>query len=245
MTADASTDRRPPGPAPLSTTASITTFGTLGWVWIVWAVAAVVFGGILTAVAIWGEASESLWHQLGAGMQRWLFVALGFTMVGEFARMLVTNGVTRRQVARSILVTLVVLSLTGAVVALVGYLAEGLVYDRMGWTHGLGDGTALQAGELPRLFVDNVLILATYFTVGWLLGACYRWKPREEAHLLVVPCLVPALVSQVMVRGDSPVFGVVDRLYVDPPVGLGWAVTAAVLALSVVVADRLTRKFVP
>src|SRR5690606_26317333 len=112
-----------PGPAPMSTTASITTFGTAVWIGAVWAVASVVFTVILVVVAVRdGQLDESLWHSLGAGWQRWLAGVAGYTMISEFARLLVTNGVTRAQLARSALVTLVALAVAGGLFMTLGYV---------------------------------------------------------------------------------------------------------------------------
>lgn len=231
------------GPPPLSTTASVTTFGSLAWVGWVWAIAAVVFTGVVVAVGIWGEVDESLWHTLGAGMQRWLFLIVGFTMVSEFGKMFLTHGVTRGQLAASALVSMVALSVLGGVYATLGYVAEGIAFEAFDWSHRI-DGSAVGGmGDLGRLFGDNALTLAAFFTSGWLIGACFRSRERDEANLLAIPCLLPAAAAQLLLRGDAALFGFLDRLDLDPPVALGVAVTAAAVALGVVAAGHVTRQY--
>ena len=232
------------GPPSLSTTASVTTFGSLAWIGWVWLIAAIVFTGILVAVGVWGELDESLWHTLGAGMQRWLFLVVGFTMVSEFGRMFLTNGVTRAQLARSALVTMLALSALGALFATLVYAAEGVVFDIHDWPHRIDETLVDGPGELGRIYIDNLLTVAAFFTSGWLLGACYRSRERDEANLLAIPCLFPAAAAQILLRGDAALFGFLDRLDLDTPVALGMGVTAAVTALGAVAADHLTRQYV-
>jgi hypothetical protein len=237
---------RPPGPPPLSVTAAMTTFGSLVWIGLVWAVATVLFACVLGAITLWGELDESLWDQLGAGWQRWLALLAGFTMISEFGRMFVTNGITRAQLARSAAVTLVAIAVLGGVFVTIGYWAEGIVFDGNDWPHRLGDGSTVDGtGALARLWSENAITLAAFFTSGWLLGATYRSRERDEANLWVLPCLVPAAAAVLLIRGDSFVFGFLDRLYLDPPFVLGASVTIAVTLLGVLVATRVTRQIVP
>lgn len=230
------------GPPPLTTTASVVVFGSLAWIGIVWAVAAVVFAGVLVAVGIWGELDGSLWHGLGAGMQRWLFAIAGYTMVSEFGRMFITNGVTRGQLARSALLAMVVLSVLGSAFATLVYVAEGVVFDVHDWPHRI-DGEPIDGGDLGRIFGENALTLAAFFTTGWLLATCFRSHDRELAGLFVVPSLVPAAAAQLLLRGDAALFGFLDRLDVDPSLAVGAAVTLLLVLLGAAAAERLTRQY--
>lgn len=246
----------PTGPPALSTTAALTTFGTLAWVWLVWAVAGVLFVGILVAVRVWGELDESLWHPLGAGAQRWLFLVVGFTMVSEFGRMFIVNGVTRAQLARSALIAGAVVCPLGGAVAVAGYVVEGLAFDSFDWPHVLGAHddarTAVDdavdplgsVGAVVRLYGEHVLTLAAFFVTGWLLGVAYRSLPRDEAHFFLLPSLLPAGTAVLLVRGDSFVFGFLDRLALDANPWLGASITAAVVVAGAAIAARTTRRIV-
>lgn len=253
MSAAPTTPAPATGPPSLSTTATVTTLGTLAWVGWAWAIGAALLVAILVPVSVWGELEESLWHQLGGGAQRWLFAAVGFTMISEFGRMFLLNGVTRAQLARSALAAGAVLCPLGGIVLVAGYGLERVAFDINDWSHvvtdlGRSSGDAVDPlGSVTtglRLFGEHLLTLAAFFVTGWLIGIAYRSLPRDEAHLYLLPCLVPAAVAQLLVPGESFVFGFLDGLDIGSNPWIGAAITMAVVAFATTIAVRLTRRIV-
>lgn len=233
-------------PAPLSTTASVTTFGHLAWLGWVWVVTAVVVLGIVVIVGASpeGDLDSSLWQGAAAGWQRWLVLAAGVTTTSTFAPMLVGNGVTRAQLARSVVVTGVVLAVLGTLVIVAGYLVEGVLFDRNGWTQALrGDDGVVDGGTLPGLALRYGLGLAAAFVSGWLIGLGFYRFAREKAILLIVPGIIPLVLTELLLLhgGTGVTIGAPDDID-GPPLALGAPGALAVTAIAVLVAARANRE---
>jgi hypothetical protein len=226
--------RRGPIPAPLATTASMTTWGSLIWLGPLWAVVFVGGAVALSAVARWGSMDESLWMQVAAGWQRWPVGAVGFTMTAVFLPMFVTNGVTRRRLGHSALVTMGVVSLLGSIVITAGFALEAVVFDAEGWTHVVtrdGGRVAADVGY-PTIFAAFAVVNAAYFAAGWLAGTSLNRLGWVLFVPFLVLALVPALVTDVLMLSPLGItqFGLFD----DPDAPTLWV--SVPLALAVVAA---------
>lgn len=235
---------RGPGPAPLSSTASVATFGNLTWLGWVWGLAAVGFAVVMTAISRWGELDRSLWNEAVAGWQRWPLLAAGVMTAVTFAPMFIAHGVTRRRLASSSAIAMVVLSVLGGLFLGAGYVAERWVFRAQGWTHGFdpaADPTRL--ADLGLAAVHHGLILAAAFVTGWLIGIVYERLGTARLAVLFVPCLLPLVVVELLLRSDVSQFvGLLNRLdLLDLPGGVGVGAAGLVVALATVVASALTR----
>jgi hypothetical protein len=231
------------GPAPLSTGSAITTLGTLAWLGWLWGLAALASAVALTAIAVWGSMTQSLWINTYAGWQRWPLAGAGFTMIATFLPLFATNGATRRRLAQSAMVTAVVLAVAGAVVITVGYALEALLYRAEGWTHAVSEGgRTIGSVGYPALLTMYSVTLAAYFVGGWLVAVgVYRlgwWGlvPGLAAGFALV------ILVEYLVAVDAAVtqFDVLDRVD-GPPLALGAVLAIATTALAAALAGRLTR----
>jgi hypothetical protein len=232
----------PVRPAPLSHTASITTFGTLAWLGWVWAIAAVVYVAILVIAGGDADRDYSLWQGAVADWQRYTVLAAGATTVPVFAPMLLGNGVTRAQLSRSAIVTMAVLAVAAGLLITLGFIAEHVVYDAQDWPHRLAGDRVVGSGTMVDLGVAYTVTLACYFVAGWIFGI--GWHRDHWAGLVThfLPAAAPVVVAEGVVMGETldgrPRF-LVELL--DVPFFVGVAIALAVLAAAVVVARRLTR----
>lgn len=243
---DAPAPRPPVAPASLIDTASVTTFGHLAWVGWVWGAAFVIASGVVVAVGAFsdGQLDNSLWQGLGAGWQRWILLAAGIATTATFAPMLVGNGVTRARLSASVIVTMVVLAVVGAVVVAAGYLVEGFVFRANDWRHVLdGGGRTIGAGMIAGLALRHALTFAAYFVSGWLIGIGFYRFGRDGGVPLIVPSIVPVvLVELLLLGGGASVFTSGPGDLSGPPLAVGAPASALVIALAALAATRYNRE---
>ena len=240
--AGTATERRT-GPAPLSETSSITTFGTLAWLGWLWALVVVAFVLTLIGLALWGDPAHSIWEPFGAGWQRWPISGAGFSMVRMFAPVFVVHGITRRRLAQSACVTGIVVACSGALLVVVGFLAERLVYDAHDWSHlGSNDHTIGSRGFATLLAVF-VLGHAAYFVSGWLAGLAFNRLGVPRFVVLLPLAALPAAVSELMLAKFGTGTNNLDVLgpLTNGPLWIAAPVTAAVTLAAAVLAGRWTR----
>lgn len=228
----------------LTPAAQIMVFGHLAWLGFVWLAASVVYAIVLFAVARWGTVDQSLWPSVAAGWQRYLIFGAGVTVMTTFLRMLVRNGVTRRTVSAAAAIAMGVIAGIVAGWTMAGYAIERAVYDANGWPQTLRSDAVFAWGDLPRVGVDTVLVIAAYYAAGWIVGACfYRWG-LVGGLVRLLPALLPAAAMELVV---SPDFGGMDidvmASWRDRPhLLVTIAAGGALLAATVWVAGRLTRE---
>jgi hypothetical protein len=227
----------------LAPSTGILVFGHLAWLGLVWLAATVIYAVVVVCVARWGSVDESLWQSVVAGWQRYVIFGAGITVATTFMRMLVRNGVTRRTLSHAAALAMGVIASAVAIWNVVGFSVERVVYDANGWPQRLRTDAVLEWGDLPRAALDTGLVVAAYYATGWIVGMCfYRWGVLGGVVRLL-PALVPAAMMELVI---SPDFGGID---VDvaaswrdrPPVLVSVAAGAAVLAVTVWIARRLTQ----
>lgn len=218
-------------------------FGTVAWLGYVWLAATLVYAVVIACVARWGSVDESLWRSLASGWQRYVVVAAGITVTTTFLRMLVRNGASRRLLSSGAVVTMWALAVILALWNVAGFAVEKAIYDANGWRQTLRADSVLAWSDLPRLALDNGLIVAAYYTTGWIIGCCYtRWGPYVGTALLL-PAVVPAAAMEFLV---TPGFAGMDVDVITSwrdEVHIAATVLAGgvLLAASVLAARRLTR----
>jgi len=235
--ADRSASPVPARPAPFTTTASITTFGTLAWLGWVWLLSALGYGISLTVIAFVHERDSSLWEGI-ARWQNWPIFAAGISMVPTFARLLVTNGVTRARMASSAIATMVVLGVLGALFVTAGFTVDSLVFAGQDWPRVLAAGRPFDGVAAPiELGVVHGLRFAAWFVAGWLVGMAHH-QLGPGLVVCLVPALIPAAAAEFLLRDGLDIGFLGDW---GLPLAVGLPVVAAIVAVSAFTAHRLTR----
>ncbi|TCJ38675.1 hypothetical protein [Parafrankia sp. BMG5.11] len=234
--------RRGGGPAPLVHTAAVTTGGTLAWVGWVWLLAALGYGAAVAVISFVGERDTSLWQVAVATWQRWLMLAAGTTMTTTFAPMLITNGVIRARLARSVVVCAVAVGLLGGLFLGAGFAVESVVFAGFGWPRALSNGVSFDsAAAVCRLGAAYGLGLSAWFVSGWLAGLARH--VRESAFaILLVPALVPAVLAEGLVLGGVGAFVLPFIPDWRFPFAVGAPVVVTVLGLACVAGVRASRE---
>jgi hypothetical protein len=227
-----------------SESAQIVLFGTLAWIGYVWLAATVIYGIVIACVVRWGSLDTSLWRSLAAGWQQWVVFAAGITVSTTFLRMLLRNGATRRLVSVGAVATMSVIAGILAAWTTAGFSVEKLVYDANGWPQTLPTDVVFAWGDLPRLALDNVLVVAVYYATGWIIGCCYtRWGAFRGTALLL-PAAVPVAAIEFLVTPGLAGLNVdvIAAWRGEPHIAVTILAGGALLAATVAVAARLTRE---
>ena len=234
---------RPVGPPPLSTTAAITTIGHLGWLGWMWLTLALLYGAAMIPISIFGDLDgNSIWQDAVAGWQQWVLYGAGISTVPTFAKMLITNGVTRAQVSKSSIIAMVALGVLGGLFIAGGLAVEGLIYDVNDWSRELrGGSTAPGFATIVGIGADSVLVLCAFFVAGWLtIVGFYRFGWVLGA-LFVPVAMVPAAFSELVLRVDVGTrIDVLDDVAPDLPAAVWSLLTVAVIAVAALGATWMT-----
>jgi hypothetical protein len=245
VSAPAGIDTAPPAPTvparpSRGTTSTILVMGNLVWLGWLWATLLVLLSiGLLVGAALDADLTSSVWSGAGIAWQRWVLFSAGVVLTRVFLREFVTRGITRRRLAESANVALIVLAAICGVVGAIGYSIEAVIFRWQDWAQELaGDGT-FTASDLPRLAIDYALLGAVYYLCGWLVGTAYLRFQWMYATLLIPVCLVPAALVELAAGEDTRNFRI-DALP-EPAVLATIAIAVPVIAVTAVVASRVTR----
>ena len=231
------------GPPPLSTTAAITTIGHLGWLGWVWLTVALLYVAAMIPISIFGDLDgNSPWQDAVGGWQQWLLYGAGITTVPTFAKMLITNGVTRTQVSKSSIIAMIALGVLGGIFIACGLAVEGLIYDVNDWSRELRSGsTAPGFATIVGIGADSVLVLCAYFVSGWLSVAGFYRLGWVLGALFVPVAMVPAAFSELVLRVDAGTrLDVLDDVAPDLSAAVWMLLTAAVIAVAALGAMWMT-----
>lgn len=221
-------------------TSTILIMGNLVWLGWLWATLLVLLPiGLFVAVQLDADLTSSVWSGAGIAWQRWVLFSAGVVLTRVFLREFVTRGITRRRLAESAIVALVVLAAICGAVGAIGYSIEAAIFRWQDWEQALAGDGVFTAGELPRLAIDYALLGAVYYLCGWLVGTAYLRFHWAYATLLIPVCLVPAALVELAAGEDTRNFQI-DALP-EPAMWATIGIAVPVIALTAVVTSRVTR----
>jgi hypothetical protein len=224
----------------LGTTSTILVVGNLVWLGWLWATLLVLLPiGLLVGTAFDWDITSSVWSGAGIAWQRWVLFSAGVVLTRVFIREFVTRGITRRRLAESAIVALIVLAAICGVVGAIGYGIEAVIYRWQDWRQELAGEGLFTAGDLPRLAIDYALLGAVYYLCGWLVGTAYLRFHWVYATLLIPVCLVPAALVELAAGEDTRNFRIdaLPEQAMLATIGIG----LPVIAVTAAVASRVTR----
>jgi hypothetical protein len=219
--------------------ATVLVMGNLVWLGWLWATVLVLLPiGLFVGAALDWDVTSSVWSGGGIGWQRWVLFSAGVVLTRVFLREFVTRGVTRRRLAESATMAMLVLAAICGAVGAAGFVIEAVIFRSQDWTQKL-DGDVFTAGDLPRLAVEYTLFGAIYYLCGWLVGAAYTRFHWVNATLLIPVCLVPAAIVELTSWRNTRNFDVGS--FGSPPMVVTLAVAVTAVAVTAYVAGRVTR----
>ncbi len=236
--------RPKPSPPPLATTASVVAGGHLSWLGWTWAATGVIYAVVMAVIIrVGGHLDSSLWESAGASWQRYVIFAAGVATLPSFLALFVGNGVTRSQLAASSTVAMVVVALCGTAFAIVGFVAESLIFGSVGWTQVMDNGyPADSVGGYAVLALRYAVIFSMWFSAGWLIGAGFYRYGFFGGIALIIPFAIPVLLCELLV-GQAAASINVDVLtdHVQTPAAVGLLVGVGLVAMNATIARAFTR----
>lgn len=181
-----------------------------------WAIAVVGIAVALVLADRFGDVGTSVVQFVRQG-GIWFPFSLTVIIATTHLPIHVAAGMTRRSFATAALVASGVTATVYAAVLSLLLQAEHVLYERMGWVHGLSDiGLSAtlsgSAADLGRVFVDYLLMFTTGMVSGLLVGIVY-YRAGGWWGTLALPLTI------------GPLFLVTALLATDAgPFDLGWVV---------------------
>ncbi|MCP2169479.1 hypothetical protein [Goodfellowiella coeruleoviolacea] len=232
MTSHHTTQDSPVSDGPASdgrgrTVAALLWAGHLRLLLIFWAIVVVIFVALGVGQAAFGQLDRSLWEIAGLGAAKYFPFALAIMITPLNLSVYVAHGVTRREFFTGAALFAGLLGLVFAVAFTLGFAVEHLAYTAAGLPEGFtGPHLFTSGGQVHLVLVEAVLTFTAHIASGWLIGSGYYRFGGWLGTLFLVPALVPAL-------GTDVLLGTGWFRAVGTAVGLGQLAMPAGIALSV------------
>lgn len=172
------------------------------WTWM-WAIALPAAAVAMIIVDRVATVDTSILQFVRSGPAVWMLFSVAIIVTASYLPVHVANGMTRRSVIRGALMAAVLGSLLFGVAMGLAMLAEGAVYDALGWAQDTvagDDGAAgvWQVGIVPML-LDYVLACLGGAVSGLLVGIVYYraggWWGTLTLPLTVLPALAVTFIA--------------------------------------------------
>ena len=201
----------------------------------------VIFGVVLTAIG--ADISFSLWENFVSSGPAWFTLAMGATAVTSFLPVLVAQGQTRGRFVAAAALALAALAVLLSIFVLVGYGAESLLNERLGWSMALvGEHTFDSRSQIFLVFSEYFVRYLLFGLVGILAGyGFYRAGGWWGTLLLLLTAALPLGLGNILLVQEFEIIrqGFASMTFVW--VGL---TTATVAGLGLTLAFELVLFFV-
>jgi hypothetical protein len=185
-----------------------------------------------------GSVDGSTWEGL-VTTAHYVLLAGGIGLVVNFLPMYVAYGITRRHFLAGALPVGVGLALLAALAGTLVFALEGAVFDVADWRHVLENAADRHIYDRPDqyglILPELAVQFAAHLVSGMLIGAAYYRLGGGLGTLLIVPAVVPAVVSEMALGGGWVGVGINRALDLTPPsTATGLAIAIAATALGAV-----------
>ncbi|WP_433161974.1 hypothetical protein [Kribbella sp. CA-247076] len=211
----------------------------LGGYWIVMLVAFGV-GGVAFQLAT-GGIDHSVWDY-GTQSPKYFSMAIGISIAPAYFTLLIAQGVTRRMFSIAAGIYLTGAAVATAVLWVVVYQLEHLVYGWRGWSQTLENPHLFtDASQAGLIFTEFFLLILSHEAAGWLLGITfYRFGFWRGVALLPLSIL-PAAAAEFLLIAQWLADALDSVGYRRPPLAVAVPTILVVSALGVYVGYLLLR----
>lgn len=150
----------------------------------------------------------SVWEMFAASSPSWFIFALG-AVAAQYLPVLVAQGVTRRRFLWATATALAATALLVAAAVVLGFVLEGIQFERLGLNTALRQAHAYTTGDQYGLVAAEALVRSLLFAfTGLLVGlAFYRFGAGVGTALLLVTAALPLGVGGLLLSvplGPTP-----------------------------------------
>jgi len=179
--------------------------------WIVMIVGFLVIAVSVNAVS--GAIDVSMWDY-GTQSPKYFSMAIGITVTPAFLNLLIAHGVTRRMFSVAVSIYLAGAAAATAVVWVLVYQVEHVIYSWQGWTQALSSPHLFTStSQAGLIFTEFFLLVVSHEVAGWLLGITFVRLGFWRGLPLLPLSLIPAAAAE---------FLLVAQWLADPLNNLGY-----------------------
>ncbi|WBQ06633.1 hypothetical protein [Kribbella sp. CA-293567] len=207
--------------------------------WLVMTVAFLV-GGLISQL-IGGGFDNSTWDY-GTHSPKYFSSAIGITLTPAIFALMIAHGVTRRMFALAGSIILVGAATATALIWLLAYQVERVVYDWAGLTQALANPHLFtKTSQVGLIFTEFFLLIIAHEVAGWLIGiGFYRFGFWKGLALLPLG-LVPAAAAEFLLVAQWLAEALSSTGYHRPSLAIGVPGVLAVSALGLYAGYLLLR----
>jgi hypothetical protein len=197
-------------------------------------------GGLITQY-VGGGVDHSMWDY-GTQSPKYFSAAIGITLTPALFTLMIAHGVTRRMFAVASSIMLVGAATAIALLWVVVYQVERVIYDAAGLTQTLTNQHLFTTtSQVGLIFLEYFLLIVSHEVAGWLIGiGFYRFGFWKGLALLPLG-LVPAAAAEFLLVAQWIAQALENTGYHRPPLAVAVPGVLGVSALGLYYGYRLLR----
>ncbi len=207
-----------------------------------WGVMLIAFtaGGLIVQFFTDGTG-HSIWDY-GTQSPKYFSMAVGISIVPAYVTAMVAQGVTRRMFSVAASIFLTVAALATAVLWVIGYQIERVVYEWQGWPQAMENRHLFtDTSQIGLIFAEFALLVVSHEATGWLLGVTFYRFGFWRGLAMVPLSLLPAAATEFLLVAQWLGGPLSELGYQRPPLGVAVPVVMAVTALGLYAGHRILR----
>ncbi|ADB34866.1 hypothetical protein Kfla_5862 [Kribbella flavida DSM 17836] len=164
-----------------------------------WLIMVLSFLGIGLIIQLASDGNDhSIWDY-GTQSPKYFSVAIGVTLAPAFFTLMVSLGITRRMFSLGASIFLVGAAAGTALLWVLVYQVEHLIYAWQGWTQTLANPHLFtETSQVGLIFTEFFLLVLSHEVAGWLVGITFlrfgAWKGLALLPLTVLPAAAAELL---------------------------------------------------
>ncbi|WP_112242643.1 hypothetical protein [Kribbella monticola] len=197
-------------------------------------------GGLITQF-VGGGVDHSMWDY-GTQSPKYFSAAIGITLTPALFTLMIAHGVTRRMFALAGSIMLVGAAAAIALLWVVVYQVERVIYDAAGLTQTLTNQHLFTTtSQVGLIFLEYFLLIVSHEIAGWLIGiGFYRFGFWKGLALLPLG-LIPAAAAEFLLVAQWIAQALENTGYHRPPLALAVPGVLVVSAFGLYYGYRLLR----
>lgn len=207
-----------------------------------WLVMLVAFGlGALVAQLVGGGFDQSIWDH-ATQSPKYFSAAIGITLTPALFSLMIAHGVTRRMFALAGTIILVGAATATAVIWMLAYQVEHVVYASAGLGQTLSNPHLFtKTSQVGLIFTEFFLLIIAHEVAGWLIGIGFYRFGFFKGLLLLPLGLLPAVAAELLLVAQWLADALRSTGYQRPSLAIGVPGVLAISALGLYCAYRLLR----
>jgi hypothetical protein len=192
--------------------------------------ASFLIGGLISQL-IGGGLDHSMWDY-GTQSPKYFSAAIGITLAPALFTLLISHGVTRRMFSVAASILLVGAAVATALLWVVAYQVERVIYDWAGLTQALANPHLFtKTSQVGLIFTEFFLLIIAHEAAGWLIGISFFRFGFWKGLLLLPLGLVPAAAAEFLLVAQWLAEALRNTGYHRPPLAIGVPGVLAISAL--------------